>query len=121
MRLQPGPVKRVLAVVGLLVALSGCTRLGLPVVSTTALGHFYSVPVTITRNCSRDVTRALNDVLARLPRNSALTFPSSDLTANDSKGPTNEGGQTLTVTSVTAVIGGTTSPTTRWIWAVIWG
>jgi endonuclease G len=33
--------------------------------------------------------------------NSALTFASSDLTANDSTGPANESGQTLTVTSVT--------------------
>jgi DNA/RNA endonuclease G (NUC1) len=33
--------------------------------------------------------------------NSPLTFASSDLTANDSTGPANEAGQTLTVTSVT--------------------
>ncbi len=33
--------------------------------------------------------------------NVALTFASSDLTANDSAGPANEAGQTLTVTSVT--------------------
>src|SRR5437016_3317960 len=31
-----------------------------------------------------------------------LNFPASDLTANDSAGPANESGQTLTVTSVTA-------------------
>src|SRR5262249_18852551 len=32
----------------------------------------------------------------------ALTFPASDLTTNDSTGPANESGQTLTVTTVTA-------------------
>src|SRR5207247_1330636 len=32
----------------------------------------------------------------------ALTFPSSDLTTNDSKGPANESGQTLTVDAVNA-------------------
>src|SRR5207249_5850118 len=32
----------------------------------------------------------------------ALTFPASDLTANDSKGPANESGQTLTVDAVNA-------------------
>jgi hypothetical protein len=35
-------------------------------------------------------------------QNAALTFPASDLTTNDSSGPTNETGQTLAVTSVTA-------------------
>jgi len=35
-------------------------------------------------------------------RNAALTFPASDLTANDAKGPDNENSQTLTVTGVTA-------------------
>jgi DNA/RNA endonuclease G, NUC1 len=36
--------------------------------------------------------------------NNALTFASSDLTVNDSTGPTNEAGQTLTVTSVTPTV-----------------
>jgi len=34
--------------------------------------------------------------------NNAVTFPSSDLTTNDSAGPANEAGQLLTVTNVTA-------------------
>ena len=36
--------------------------------------------------------------------NNAVTFPASDLTTNDSAGPANEAGQTLTVTNVTATV-----------------
>jgi DNA/RNA endonuclease G (NUC1) len=44
------------------------------------------IPVADSKSATRDVP---------------LTFPTSDLTANDAKGPTNENGQILTVTAVT--------------------
>src|SRR5205085_1228918 len=68
-----------------------------------------SATVTFTISEVNDAPTANNDTLGTLAAEdgAAPTRRSTDLTANDSKGPTNEGGQTLTVTSVTAVIGGT--------------
>ena len=43
-----------------------------------------------------------NDDAKSTDEDTTLTFPASDLTANDSTGPANESAQTLTVTSVTA-------------------
>src|SRR5205085_1776287 len=58
-----------------------------------------------------DAPTAVNDTLGTLAAEdgAAFTINGSTLTANDSKGPANESGQSLTVTSVTAVTGGTVS------------
>ena len=55
--------------------------------------------VTLTVTEVNDPPIASNDS-KRTPVNTALVFPAADLTANDSPGPANESGQTLTVTSV---------------------
>src|SRR5439155_978806 len=57
--------------------------------------------VNVTVNEVNDAPTANADNKST-PEDTALTFPASDLTANDSAGPTNENGQTLTVTAVTA-------------------
>src|SRR5439155_15526103 len=48
-----------------------------------------------------EVQSATHDIKST-SEDTTLNFPASDLTANDSAGPANESGQTLTVTSVTA-------------------
>jgi VCBS repeat-containing protein len=57
--------------------------------------------VTITINPVNDAPVAVNDSKST-NEDTALTFPASDLTANDSPGPSNESSQTLTVTAVSA-------------------
>ncbi|MGH9140071.1 MAG: Ig-like domain-containing protein, partial [Vicinamibacterales bacterium] len=56
--------------------------------------------VTITVLEVNDPPAAVDDSKSTTA-NAVLTFPSSDLTGNDSTGPANENGQTLTVTTVT--------------------
>ena len=56
--------------------------------------------VTITVTPVNDAPVAANDVKST-NEDTALTFPASDLTANDAAGPLNESTQSLTVTSVT--------------------
>jgi VCBS repeat-containing protein len=57
--------------------------------------------VTITVNPVNDAPTAVADNKST-NEDTPLTFPVSDLTANDSPGPSDESGQTLTVTAVTA-------------------
>jgi hypothetical protein len=57
--------------------------------------------VDITIHCVNDLPEPLPDVKSTF-EDEALSFPATDLSANDSKGPTNESSQTLTVSSVTA-------------------
>jgi DNA/RNA endonuclease G (NUC1)/fibronectin type 3 domain-containing protein len=57
--------------------------------------------VTITVLEANDPPNAFDDSKTAAA-NTPLTFPSSDLTANDNPGPANESSQTLTVTAVTA-------------------
>jgi VCBS repeat-containing protein len=57
--------------------------------------------VIITINPVNDAPVAVNDSKST-NEDTALTFPASDLTANDSPGPSNESSQTLTVTAVSA-------------------
>ncbi|HEY2323188.1 MAG TPA: DNA/RNA non-specific endonuclease [Thermoanaerobaculia bacterium] len=56
--------------------------------------------VTITISEVNDAPSAADDAKS-VNEDSSITFPASDLTTNDSAGPANESGQTLTVTSVT--------------------
>ncbi len=56
--------------------------------------------VTITVLEVNDPPVAMDDSKS-VTANNVLTFPAADLTANDSPGPANESGQTLTVSSVT--------------------
>ena len=58
-----------------------------------------SVNVTVTEVNDQPVPV---DDQKNTQRNTSLVFPSSDLTANDSAGPANEGSQLLTVTAVAA-------------------
>src|SRR5207253_930078 len=58
-----------------------------------------TVNVTVTE--VNDDPSASNDVKST-GEDTTLNFPASDLTANDSAGPSDESGQTLTVSSVTA-------------------
>lgn len=66
-------------------------------------GSFASNTATVTITVSEvnDAPTATNDSKTT-DEDTALIFNASDLTANDSKGPANESGQTLTVTTVTA-------------------
>ncbi len=57
--------------------------------------------MTITVREVNDPPTAVDDSKTTTANN-VLTFPGSDLTANDSTGPANESGQTLTVSSVTS-------------------
>ena len=57
--------------------------------------------VNVTVNPVNDPPTAADDAKST-NEDTTLTFASSDLTANDSTGPANESGQTLTVTAVTA-------------------
>jgi hypothetical protein len=57
--------------------------------------------VTITVNCINDPPLANSDSKSTF-EDEALVFPASDLTANDTAGATNETGQILNVSSVTA-------------------
>jgi endonuclease G len=60
-----------------------------------------TVNVTVTE--VNDDPSAGNDT-KNTNEDTALNFPAGDLTANDSAGPANESGQTLTVSSVTATV-----------------
>ncbi|HEY2094256.1 MAG TPA: DNA/RNA non-specific endonuclease [Thermoanaerobaculia bacterium] len=55
--------------------------------------------VTVTISEVNDAPTAANDATS-VNEDSSVTFPASDLTSNDSAGPANESGQTLTVTAV---------------------
>ncbi len=57
--------------------------------------------MTITVREVNDPPTAVDDSKTTTANN-VLTFPGSDLTANDSTGPANESGQTITVSSVTS-------------------
>ncbi len=61
-----------------------------------------TVNVTVAE-VNDDVTAA--DDSKSTNEDTSLNFPASDLTGNDSAGPANESGQTLTVTSVTPTVG----------------
>jgi VCBS repeat-containing protein len=63
-----------------------------------------TVSVTVTE--ANDPPTAVADAKAT-DEDTALTFPASDLLANDSKGPANESGQTLSVVSVDSPANGT--------------
>jgi len=64
--------------------------------------------ITVTE--VNDAPTAVNDTLSSVPENSGQrTIPFSTLTANDSKGPANESGQTLIVKTVGNAVGGTVS------------
>jgi hypothetical protein len=64
--------------------------------------------VDITVNAVNDAPAA-NDDTKTTPENTPLDFPASDLFANDTKGATNEDGQTLSVTEVKNAQHGTVS------------
>jgi DNA/RNA endonuclease G (NUC1) len=64
-------------------------------------GDSNTATVSITVSEVNDPPTAANDAKST-NHNTALTFPASDLAANDTRGPANEAAQTLTVTSVTA-------------------
>ena len=67
---------------------------------------------TFTLNITEvnDAPTATNDALASINEDSGVrTIPFAALLSNDSTGPTNESAQTLTITSVTAIAGGTVS------------
>lgn len=57
--------------------------------------------VTVTVTELNDTPIAADDIKS-VPADGVLSFPETDLTANDSPGPSYESGQTLTVTAVTA-------------------
>src|SRR5213079_1367232 len=63
-----------------------------------------TVNVTVTE--VNDAPTALNDAKS-VAEDGTLSFPASDLTGNDSAGPANESGQTLTVTAVDPITGST--------------
>jgi CSLREA domain-containing protein len=64
--------------------------------------------ITVTE--VNDAPTAMNDTLSNVPENSGQrTIPFATLTANDSKGPANESGQTLIVKTVGNAVGGTVS------------
>ncbi len=55
-----------------------------------------------------DAPTAVNDTLANIVEDfGPRAIPFADLTGNDSKGPANESGQTLTVVNVSSAVGGT--------------
>jgi hypothetical protein len=60
--------------VALLFALGGVVAFS-SAASSTATMAAYSVPTTVARDCSHDVTAVLNNVIAKLADNSKLTFP----------------------------------------------
>jgi hypothetical protein len=63
---------------------------------------------TITVNAVNDAPVAVDDTLSSVNEDSgAIKIYFTELTGNDSKGPANESGQTLTVTAVSNVVGGT--------------
>ncbi|MGE5703555.1 MAG: Ig-like domain-containing protein, partial [Clostridia bacterium] len=65
---------------------------------------------TITVSEVNDPPLAVDDTLASIEMNSgAQTIPFATLLANDSPGPANESGQTLTITSISTPVGGTVS------------
>ena len=67
-----------------------------------------TVSFTITE--VNDAPTAINDTLSSIAEDSGpRTIPFADLTGNDSKGPANESGQTLTVKTVSNAVGGTVS------------
>ena len=67
-----------------------------------------TVSFTITE--VNDAPTANNDTLSNVAEDSgAVTIPASTLTANDSKGPANESGQTLSIKTVSNAVGGTVS------------
>lgn len=64
--------------------------------------------VTITVVPANDTPDAVNDVLASVDEDSGVrTITFAELLGNDSKGPANEGNQTLTITGVSGAVGGT--------------
>ncbi len=77
MKRRPSVVKnRITILVALFLGLAGLavsSSAAAPVGTMKA----YSVPTTVTRDCSRDVTGVLNQVIAKLPTNSLLKFPSN--------------------------------------------
>ncbi|MDQ4025151.1 MAG: Ig-like domain-containing protein, partial [Actinomycetota bacterium] len=62
--------------------------------------------VSITIAEVNDAPTAITDARATA-EDTALSFPASELVGNDSKGPANEGGQTLSVTAVGGAVNGT--------------
>src|SRR5207244_1416812 len=67
-----------------------------------------TVSFTVTE--VNDAPTAVNDALSSVAEDSGQrTIPFATLTANDSKGPANESGQTLTVKTVSKPVGGTVS------------
>ncbi len=66
--------------------------------------------MSVTVTWVNDPPVAVDDSLSAVNEDSGQrTVPFTDLTGNDSRGPTNETGQTLTVTAVTNPVGGTAS------------
>jgi large repetitive protein len=65
-----------------------------------------TVALTVTEANDVPVT---NDDTKATPEDTAVSFPASELAANDSPGAGNEAGQTLTVTSVQGAVNGTVS------------
>jgi CSLREA domain-containing protein len=69
-------------------------------------GPANTAAITVTE--VNDAPAPVDDTLASIAEDSGdLFIPAADLTANDQPGPANENSQTLTVTSVTSVVGGT--------------
>ena len=63
---------------------------------------------TLTISEVNDAPTAVDDSLSSIAEDSGdRTIPFADLTNNDSKGPANESGQTLTITAVGSAVGGT--------------
>ena len=74
-----------------------------PKTSGPAIASFHITEVN-------DAPTAVNDTLPSVAEDSGpRTIPFADLTANDSKGPANESGQTLIVKTVSNAVGGTVS------------
>ena len=66
--------------------------------------------VSFTMTEVNDAPTAMNDPLGNVVEDSGeRTIPFASLTANDSKGPANESGQTLIVKTVSNAVGGTVS------------
>ncbi len=86
--------------------INGSVTITLTVTDGAGLNSVDTFTLNITE--VNDAPTANNDSLTSVNEDSGVrTIPFSALLANDSTGPTNESAQTLTVTSVTAIAGGT--------------
>ncbi|QDU25764.1 Dockerin type I repeat protein [Anatilimnocola aggregata] len=77
---------------------------------TSGVGADSIGTVNVTVRPMNDAPTAIDDALSSIAEDSGpRTITAITLTGNDLKGPSNEAGQTLTITSVSNVVGGTAS------------